>query len=758
VGRGAGDQATRLPHRRIALTDREADPDVMAERIETESDGRRFEAANYEVHLRDGWSPPDLASQLEILLNPGRGGETLHWGRHYLYRSRLLLEEESLPVVVKQFRNDSLAARWRKSRGESKAARSWRAAGWLEAAGVPTPERLAWIESRRPTGPSWYICRYLPDRLEARYLIRSMNEGSAAETHPECSAEGFLRELGQLVRRMHDAGILFRDLSVGNILIGSTEAKEEPELAIVDLNRARRASTLPLWRRMRDLSRLNLRRPEHRLALVRAYCGEGNGSADRAGALLGFFQAAFEAKQSFKRRIRAPARWVKKLSPRTAHVHIPQAPEGVSTRDRIVWDALSDQPHQHASRLERLRIRLADSRVHARETVEALAALPGALRRYRKIRAGNGIGRPWSGLGVAVRPWEADPEALLGALDELGVRDVLVRLHPWQTDHSAEKELARELAAREYELTFALPQSRSLVLDTARWKDAIQELANDVRPYGKRFQLGQAINRSKWGVWNFAEFVELASTAAEILRADPGVELLGPGIIDFEPHAMAAALNMPGCPQFDIVTALLYVDRRGAPENRQLGFDAAGKAALMRAIGETAKSGSDRFWVTEVNWPLWEGPHSPAGRDVAVDEDTQANYLVRYAVELLAPGIAERVFWWQLIARGYGLVDPGEKGTLRCRPAWQALKTLSAILTGMEFDGRLDSVPDARLYRFRRGDRATLVGWSVKGTREIELPGRSEGVRDRAGRTLQGVSGNRVTLGPAPIYVELRPQ
>ena len=80
-------------------------------------------------------------------------------------------------------------------------------------------------------------------------------------------------------------------------------------------------------------------------------------------------------------------------------------------------------------------------------------------------------------------------------------------------------------------------------------------------------------------------FAALATTATEVLRGLGGVEILGPGIIDFEPHALAAALNYPGTPSFDIVSGLLYVDRRGAPENRQLGFDALGKAAMMRSIG-----------------------------------------------------------------------------------------------------------------------------------------------------------------------------
>jgi hypothetical protein len=81
--------------------------------------------------------------------------------------------------------------------------------------------------------------------------------------------------------------------------------------------------------------------------------------------------------------------------------------------------------------------------------------------------------------------------------------------------------------------------------------------------------------------------------------------------------------------------------------------------------------------VTEVNWPLREGPHSPAGRDVAVDEQTAADYAVRYCLPLLASGFVERVYWWQMVARGYGLVVP-EDGGLRRRPAFHALRAVNA--------------------------------------------------------------------------------
>jgi len=352
---------------------------------------------------------------------------------------------------------------------------------------------------------------------------------------------------------------------------------------------------------------------------------------------------------------------------------------------------------------------------------------------------------------------------------DLGVRHLLLRLHPWQQDHAAEEALARELAAGGggvRDLAFSLPQNRDLVRDPARWRAAVEELAERFVPYGRTFVVGQAVNRSKWGVWHAGEYRDLAQVAAEVLRGHDGVRILGPGVIDFEPLATAGLVNYPRMPRLDGLASLLYVDRRGAPEERQMGFDAAGKATLLQAIADTGHStgtgGRVPSWITEVNWPLREGPHSPAGQLVAVDEETQADYLVRYFVEVLASGHAERVYWWQLVARGYGLLCPedGDAGgrSLRRRPAYAALRTMQAQLADCRCEGPLPDLPEgARAYRFRRPDGGSVVAaWSV-GVDRLPVPLLSDAgpaaAVDRSGRPVPPSASPFVT--PSPTYFHL---
>ncbi len=723
------------------------------------SEVERFACGGLRGEVVARWRPADLAGELARLTDPGQALETLHWGRNYIYRVRLSTPEGPLEVAVKQFRCDSRRQRLRRWLGGGKAARSWAIARAMRAAGVPTPEPVLVADPDpgqpgRPEGPSYFVTRHLAGVVEARYLFRAINAGRAAEEWPGLDVAAFLTALARTLRRLHDAGFWHRDLSSGNVLVRGAGAERgpagvdspaEPELWLIDLNRARRVRRLGVFRRSRDLSRLMIFRDDDRRLFLDAYWGGRTGPAARG--LHRLFHRAFLLKNDSKARVRGASRgvtrWLRDLVlPRKAHPHIPPAPEGAATRDRVVWDPLSDQPHHHAGKAAKLRVRLTDAPRHAAALAAAARAAPRIRRRYRELA--RGLYRepvPFGGLGVCLRPAPpgVSPEALLAAVEGLGVRHLLLRLHPWQERHDAEEELARELAARGYDLAFSLPQNRDLVRDPARWRAAVEELGERFTPYGRAFQVGQAINRSKWGVWTLDEYLDLAAAAAEALRRHPGIELLGPAVIDFEPHATAAAVNLVSGRRraglrFDALASLLYVDRRGAPESRQGGLDTAGKVTLLRAIADTARSCAGRSWITEVNWPLREGPHAPAGRSVAVDEETQADYLVRYYLLALGTGLVERVYWWQLVARGYGLATPDEAGGLRLRPAYRALATLQRMLGGATFLGPIaqDGTPitgagdqgTVRLYRFRTPEGIErIAGWSTAGPTEIDLAG-----------------------------------
>jgi hypothetical protein len=138
-----------------------------------------------------------------------------------------------------------------------------------------------------------------------------------------------------------------------------------------------------------------------------------------------------------------------------------------------------------------------------------------------------------------------------------------------------------------------------------------------------------------------------------------------------------------------------------------------------------------------------------------VDEETQADHLVRYYLLTLGTGLVERVFWWQVVARGYGLVDPADPASPRRRPSFFALQTLIRELDGARLEEVLPAPPPTRLYRFRRGNDEIVVGWSTAGMVKVILPRPVVRVIGRDGEELPGTGGSEVELGPSPHYFHL---
>lgn len=698
--------------------------------------------------------PEPLGEHLGRLADPAAAEETLHWGRNYLYSLRLPTAGGEIEVVVKQFRNQGLRGRFERRLRGSKAVRAWRGATALAEAGITTAEPVMLIESDRPDGPSLYVCRRVRSGVELRHFFRRLAGDRGAQPFPEVSPDELLSRLGRLARRVHEAGVVYRDLSIGNVL-AVPDDDGRLELVLVDTNRSRVGAVPGTYRRVRDLCRFPILDDRHRESFLRGYWEEVPPRWSPRWWLYVASVRGYLLKHAVKNGLRARPRRHRRGAGH--HAHLPAAAEGAGARDKIVWDRLSDQPHQHASGVEKAAIRLADAPSHLVDLAVVARRAPAVWRRFRELRSGLYRGpRPFEGIGIGVRPFPQAPERHLAAIEELGVRHVMVRLHPWEHDRDQEEALARALAGRGLEVSFAVPQVRALVRDRDRWRRAMEELGERFVPYGRAFQIGQAPNRSKWGVWTRSEYLELFRDAAEVLRRHPGVELLGPAVIDFELQATLAIVGRRTAGvRFDALSSLLYVDRRGAPENRQLGFDTVDKVTLVRAIADASPSCEPRSWITEVNWPLWEGPHSPAGRTVSVDEERHADFLVRYFLLTLGTGLVERVFWWRLAARGYGLMVPSADGELAPRPAFAALRTLVDRLDGATFSGPLPAAAGVHLYRFESRHGPTVVGWCPDGTRRAELPSPPAETVDRDGRPLPAGGGASVEVGPSPRYFAL---
>ena len=441
------------------------------------------------------------------------------------------------------------------------------------------------------------------------------------------------------------------------------------------------------------------------------------------------------------------------------------------SRFKFEWNELADQPHNVAPRSERTRHHLRHWRTYVSLVGANLLFGPPAFARYRRLRTSMfrrpvAIGREMFAVAVSPRPGRNEEVAAL--LEETGVRETLIRIPSWERDRLGEYEdFARLLRGRGMGLTFALLQRREDVLDPAGWARFTEDCFARLGPLGRDFEIGHAWNRTKWGVWDYSEYLALARPAFA-LRAQYGVRLIGPAVIDFEFHLYPPTLRVL---PFDASSSLLYVDRVGAPENAQYGYTTAMKIALFKAYSEVSAGRPIGCRITEVNWPLaGTGPYSPASGKPNVSEDEQADYLVRYYVICLASGLIESVCWWQLVAPGYGLVDSraGESasgdGPWRRRPSWFALKTMVAELAGSEFAGRDEGrergrrgakirgagAGGAQVYRFRKAGREFAVCWTTGAPSEVDLGRPAARILDRDGRESAG--------GRGPIRVERSPK
>ena len=436
------------------------------------------------------------------------------------------------------------------------------------------------------------------------------------------------------------------------------------------------------------------------------------------------------------------------------------------------WNPLADQPHNVAPRSERFRHHLRHAGSYFEIAGANLRRLgPGLLRYHRAMKHlyREQVSIPPGAFGCAVSPAPVPGSApgrapsaagdarVLDLFGETGASRALVRLASWERrneDLAAREALVRGLRDRGVDVLLALLQRRADVLDPGSWRAFLEEAFGRFAPLVSAFEIGHAWNRTKWGVWDHREYLSLAEPAFE-LAPRFGVKLAGPAVIDFEFHLYAVTL--PRLP-FDAVTSLLYVDRKGAPENGQCGWTAEKKLALLKAAVDTAaRPGAGRgLWITEVNWPLaGTGAFSPAAGKPNVSEDEQADFLVRYYVPCLASGHAERVYWWQLVAPGYGLVDDRESPWRR-RPAFRAFAELRRRLEGSVFEGRGTEASDIEVFRFRGEEGAFAICWVPGGgPAELVPPAPVAAVLDREGREIPGatVAPRKIVVDGSPKYV-----
>jgi hypothetical protein len=414
------------------------------------------------------------------------------------------------------------------------------------------------------------------------------------------------------------------------------------------------------------------------------------------------------------------------------------------------WNPYADQPHNVAPKKDRFwyHFRFIPGYFFLLSS-NARMVFP-VLSRYRKYNKAmyltpSQLHHPF---GVSVSPSAQRNEEVLNSLKQLGVQNALIRIPSWERNKlDFYKNFVRQIKKEGIDIIISLLQRREDVQNPKTWEQFLDDAFSRLKPFSSLFEIGHAWNRTKWGVWDYREYLRLVEPSVSLAKKHE-VKIIGPAVIDFEFHLYPVVLRKIA---FDKISSLLYVDRVGAPENAQFGWDTSRKIALLKAVLDACLKENRNIWITEMNWPIaGTGKYSPAVGRMNVSEEEQANFLVRYFVLCLATGFVDRIYWWQLAAPGYGLID-SRPVKWRKRPSFFAMKSMIDRLEGSLF---IKKIPHSEvfIFIFCKKKKQFAVCWTQGSSVEHSFSQPISRVESREGEEIP-IRENRVRLGPSPKYI-----
>lgn len=645
-----------------------------------------------------------------------RGAKLSHGG-DFVVKSEFSTVHGNIPVAIKVFKRQSWWKDHYDKKNKSKAERSYLAACYLQEKNIGTPAAIAWLErwENNRLLESYYICRY-----EAAPSFREVVAEILWDKRDNEPMMEILHHLAPAVRAMHDAGFMHGDMGNQNILLSRSADGEWQAPQFIDLNRSK-IFTAPLGNkeRAKDLARIALPGAYMKIfKMIYSHHQYPEAELDKLEQKL---------RDQFWRH-RRNSKWRHPIRHWKNSRKASGRPLYPSLKDIWLWDEKSAQPMISLGRKEKHQQR--NTRYMLSMLWQGICALPGIYSIYRKLLT-KSYSQPVAlhkRIGVALHPHSHYIETELQLLKQLGNPPVLIRFchHESEADWQRGIALVEQLHRQGIEVMLAILQDRRALLYPESWANFLSLIVRKLADKTSHIEITHASNRMKWGIWNSSEYVQLLQPALALKKQFPQIKITGPACIDFEYLPVVAALGaLPKNTKLDALSHLLYVDRRGAPENKQGYFSTLEKSALLKALALWSPHTEEKVIISEVNWPVQHsGIWSPIGcpyetpnwrRDQPGENDADyANYMLRFLAITLCSGHVEQVFWWRLSAHGYGLVD--DRNNFTPRPAFKALAFFLELIGTATFERKHFSDDDEYLLRFSKNGQQLLMAWRTSGT------------------------------------------
>ncbi|MGE4420322.1 MAG: glycosyl hydrolase [Sulfurimonas sp.] len=410
------------------------------------------------------------------------------------------------------------------------------------------------------------------------------------------------------------------------------------------------------------------------------------------------------------------------------------------------WDNYSDQPYPLKDKNYKKEMRKSQIGSLLKTSLISLFILPLSIVMTPFVKRKKINSNDFFCIGV---DFERNPKETLQMIEELGVNRILLRIKLWEMD---KLPLLKEfiLSCKDKKITLKILQDREHVEELSLLQKDLETIFASLNQHVDIFEIGSTINRAKWGFFSVDEYSRFYKTAYDLkISKFPHVKIIGSGVIDFEYHFSAHTLFNLYDYKYGGISSLLYVDRRGAPENMQMGFTLQDKIALLSTMVWLSPKSTHELHITETNWPIsGTAPYAPTSEYECVSEELYSDYMLRYYLLALASQQVDSVSWHQLIAPGYGLIDNREG--IKKRSAYKTYKFMVQNLKNSQFL-RLDIKRGYYILQFLVENKLLQIHWSLKPTTL-----KNEDFFTVFSHEGEKIENQTLSIGSSPIYIYIK--